>query len=148
VKPYSSRQNSIIKERNCKTLLECITEGCRSTSEIHRAATAKGLEIKEKNIFSYLQSLRCSGLIMPVSGKRPAQWVLTNNAAKEIVDPCRDFPPALALMMGYTATKPEKPVTVSPLTIFELAGYKKLSNNAIGTGKKPISIACSLTENI
>jgi hypothetical protein len=120
---YASRANSVAKQANSDILLECVKEGCRTSDEIHRRAVTKGLRVGVKNIFNYLNDLRKNGEITNIPGKRPSQWVPLEIAAKETVDPAKEYPPELALMMGYTATPPKGGHTVSPLTVFELNGH-------------------------
>jgi len=130
VSKYASRTSTIAKKQNSDAILECVAEGCQTTSEIHARLVAKAVNISYKNIFHYLDFLRSIGKATTIGNARPARWTLATVDVEKALNPIEELSPDLAILMGYAVHTPNGAHTVSPLTQFEIGDYKTVPDNS------------------
>jgi hypothetical protein len=128
------RESSKVKRETCDLLYTVVAEGYKTSATIFKRAQEKGLRIKIKNIFPYLEFLGESGRIKHISGTRPKQWVAISDLPKDTLNPTDVYDQPLLLMMGYTKEPLPAGKRVSPLQIYEDHGHKMTSGN----GRRPV----------
>jgi len=128
------RDSSKAKRENCELLYSVVAEGHKTSAAIFKRAQEKGIGMKIKNIFPYLEFLRDVGRIISVPNTRPRQWLAVSDSPKEVFNPVNEYEQPLLILMGYTKVQPTAGKKISPLQLYEDHGHSRFPKN----GRKPV----------